>query len=64
MLKEYVWLGDEPVAVIDSTSGTAATHYVTAGRLNEPEQLIDGSETKVWDAYVGVKRVDPDPRPA
>jgi RHS repeat-associated protein len=52
VLKEYVWLGDTPVAVIDSTSGAPATYYITAGRLDEPQQLIDGSGTKVWDAYL------------
>lgn len=45
VLKEYVWIGDVPVAVVDSTSGSPITYYITTGRQNEPQQLIDGSGT-------------------
>ena len=50
--KEYVWLDDVPVAVIDSTSGTAIIYYITTGHLNEPQQLIDGSGNVDWNAYI------------
>jgi RHS repeat-associated protein len=38
--------------MIDSSGGTAVTYYVAAGRLEEPQQLIDGSGTVTWNAYV------------
>jgi len=52
VLREYIWLDDKPLAVIDSTSGTALTYYIHSGHLDEPQVMTDASKTKVWDAYV------------
>jgi RHS repeat-associated protein len=50
--KQYVWLDDIPVAMIDSTTGTPAIYYITTGHLNEPQQLIDGAGNVAWNAYI------------
>ena len=41
-----------PVAVIDSSSGTATTYYIHTGHLEEPQVMTNASKAKVWDAYV------------
>jgi RHS repeat-associated protein len=52
VLREYVWLDDMPVAMIDSTGTAPATYYIHSGQIEEPLVMTDGSQTKVWDAYV------------
>jgi len=52
VLREYIWLDDMPVAMIDSTSGTALTYFIHTGQLEEPQVMTDASQAKVWDAYV------------
>lgn len=51
-LKEYIWIDDLPVAVVDYTSGAAATYYIHTGQMDEPLVLTNASKAKVWDAYV------------
>jgi len=41
-----------PIAVIDSSSGTAVTYYIHTGHLDEPQMMTNVSKAKVWDAYV------------
>jgi hypothetical protein len=52
VVREYVWLDDLLVAVIDASGGTAATYFVHAGPLDEPLQMTDAAKADVWDAYV------------
>jgi RHS repeat-associated protein len=52
VLKEYVWIGDRPVAVIDSTSGQPVTYYIQTGPLNEPLELTNAAKALVWNGYV------------
>lgn len=56
--RDYVWLGDIPVAVIDNTiSGsvtTSAVNYVMADQLGTPRAVTDGTGTVIWSwAYAG-----------
>jgi len=51
VLKEYIWLDDLPVAMIDSSSGTAQTYAVHAGELNEPLAMTRADQSTVWDAW-------------
>ncbi|MHB1272808.1 MAG: RHS repeat-associated core domain-containing protein, partial [Rhodanobacter sp.] len=56
--RDYVWLGDLPVAVIDTTvSGgvtTSTVDYVTADQLGTPRAVTDGTGTVIWQwAYQG-----------
>ena len=52
VIREYIWIDDMPVAVIDKSSGTAVTYYIHTGHLNEPQVMTNASKAKVWDAYV------------
>ena len=52
VIKEYVWLDDMPLAVIDSSSGTAKTYYIHTGPVNEPLVMTDSTKAQVWNAYM------------
>lgn len=52
VIREYIWIDDMPIAVIDSSSGTATTYYIHTGHLDEPQVMTDASQAKVWDAYM------------
>lgn len=48
LLRDYVWLGDRPLAVIDPNgSGGDNVSYVHADHLNCPIALTDASKTVV-----------------
>jgi RHS repeat-associated protein len=51
VLKEYIWLGELPLAVVDSTSGTPATYYIHTGQIGEPLELTDSGQNIVWNGY-------------
>lgn len=48
VVREYVWLDDMPLAVLDASPGGAAVWWVHAGRLDEPLAMTDGSGAVVW----------------
>jgi len=50
--REYVWLDDTPVAMIDSTGAAPVTYFIHTGQIEEPLVMTDASQVKVWDAYV------------
>jgi len=56
--RDYVWLGDLPVAVIDNTINgsvtTSTVNYVTADQLGTPRVVTDSTGTVIWSwAYQG-----------
>jgi len=56
--RDYVWLGDLPVAVIDNTINgsvtTSTVDYVTADQLGTPRAVTDGTGAVIWQwAYQG-----------
>ena len=51
-IREYVWLDDLPLAVIDSSSGTAQTYYIHTGPVDEPLMMTDVNKNQVWNAYM------------
>jgi RHS repeat-associated protein len=56
--RDYVWLGDLPVAVIDNTiigsTTTSAVNYVTADQLGTPRAVTNSVGTVIWSwAYQG-----------
>ena len=56
--RDYIWLGDLPVAVIDNTINgsvtTSVVNYVTADQLGTPRVVTDGTGTVIWSwAYQG-----------
>jgi RHS repeat-associated protein len=52
VLREYVWLDDTPLAMIDSTGTSPATYFIHTGQIEEPLVMTDATKAKVWDAYV------------
>jgi RHS repeat-associated protein len=52
VLKEYIWIDDLPIAVVDSTSGTANIDYIHTGQAGEPLELTNAAKALVWNAYV------------
>jgi RHS repeat-associated protein len=52
VLREYVWLDDTPLAMIDSTGTSPATYFIHTGQIEEPLMMTDATKAKVWDAYV------------
>jgi RHS repeat-associated protein len=50
--RDYVWLGDIPVAVIDNTTNgsvtTSTVNYVIADQLGTPRAVSDGTGTVIW----------------
>jgi RHS repeat-associated protein len=53
VVKQYIWVGDEPVAVLDGTSNAASPtlYYVHADHLQRPELMTDAAGTAVWTVY-------------
>lgn len=52
--REYVYLGDVPVANLDTQGTTTSIAYVTADQLDTPRAIADGSGNTVWAwAYQG-----------
>ena len=47
--KEYIWLDDLPVAVIDDTGTTPVLYYIQIDQLGTPQKITDGSANVVWD---------------
>jgi RHS repeat-associated protein len=45
--RDYVWMGDIPVAVIDSDKGNAL-HYIHADHLGTPRALVNDTRETVW----------------
>jgi RHS repeat-associated protein len=52
VLREYVWLEDQPIALIATAGGVATTYYIHTGQIGEPLMLTDASQAVVWDAVV------------
>ncbi|HSC19360.1 MAG TPA: RHS repeat-associated core domain-containing protein [Rhizomicrobium sp.] len=48
-LKEYIWLDDLPVAMVDSTGASPVIYYIHTDQLGAPQKLTDGSMNVVWD---------------
>jgi RHS repeat-associated protein len=56
--RDYIWLGDIPVAVIDNTINgsvtTSTVNYVTADQLGTPRAVTNSAGTVIWTwAYAG-----------
>lgn len=52
--REYVYLGDIPVANLDTQGATTSITYVAADQLGTPRAITDGSGNTVWSwSYQG-----------
>jgi RHS repeat-associated protein len=47
--REYIWLDDMPVAMVDSTGTSPVLYYIHTDQLGTPQKLTDGSMNVVWD---------------
>jgi RHS repeat-associated protein len=52
VLREYVWLGDMPVAVIDGSPANPTIYYVQTDHLNTPRAVLDRSGRQRWSWIV------------
>lgn len=46
--RDYIWLGNLPVAVVDTATGTSTVSYVTADGMGTPRAVTDSSGNTVW----------------
>ncbi|WP_266169716.1 RHS repeat domain-containing protein [Dyella subtropica] len=52
--RDYIWLDDLPVAVVDTTGITSTVSYVHADGLNTPRAITDATGAAIWQwAYQG-----------
>jgi RHS repeat-associated protein len=48
-LREYIWLDDMPVAVVDNVNTTPVIYYVQTDHLMRPARMTDQNTNWVWD---------------
>ncbi|WP_266168928.1 RHS repeat-associated core domain-containing protein [Dyella subtropica] len=52
--RDYIWLGDLPVAVVDTTGTTSTVSYVHADGLNTTRAITDATGAAIWQwSYQG-----------
>jgi RHS repeat-associated protein len=49
MLREYIWLDNRPVAMVDDTGASPVVYYVHTDQLGTPQKVTDGAADVVWD---------------
>ena len=52
-LREYVWLGELPLAMVADSVAGAPTYWIHTDQLGTPQTLTDASATVVWDTTRG-----------
>jgi RHS repeat-associated protein len=50
ILREYIWLDDMPIAVIDTVADGAPLYHVITDHLYRPIAMYDSTGTQVWSA--------------
>ncbi len=48
--REYLWLNDTPVAIVDYNGGTSELFFIHTDHLLRPQTMTDSTMTVVWDA--------------
>ena len=51
-LREYIWAGDMPVAVVDKVNTTPVVYHVHTDHLMRPIRMTDNAGTVVWSAAI------------
>jgi RHS repeat-associated protein len=56
--RDYLWLGDLPIAIVDNTTSgsvtTSTVNYITADQLGTPRAVSNSAGTTIWSwAYQG-----------
>ncbi len=47
--KEYIWLDDLPVAMVDDTGSSPVLYFIHTDQLGTPQKITDASASIVWD---------------
>jgi RHS repeat-associated protein len=47
--KEYIWLDDTPVAIVDDTGTSPVLYFIQTDQLGTPQKITDGSMNIIWD---------------
>ena len=47
--KEYIWLDDVPVAVVDESGAAPVLYYIHTDQLGTPQKITNGSAIVLWD---------------
>ena len=47
--KEYIWLDDMPIAMVDSTGSSPILYFIHTDQIGTPQKITDGSMNIVWD---------------
>jgi RHS repeat-associated protein len=50
--REYVWIDDMPVALLDISGSTVTTDFLHTGQIDEPLAVTNSSQALVWNAYI------------
>jgi RHS repeat-associated protein len=48
-IREYIWLDDLPVAMVDDTGSSPVIYYIHTDQLGTPQKISDGNANVVWD---------------
>ena len=48
VIREYIWLGSLPIALVDHSGGTATLYFIHADHLGAPQKVSDASKVVVW----------------
>jgi RHS repeat-associated protein len=49
MIREYVWMDNLPVAMVDDSGSSPVIYYIHADHLGRPQKLTDQNANLVWD---------------
>ena len=49
MLREYIWMDDRPVAMVDDTGSSPVLYFIHTDQIGTPQKVTDGSANVVWD---------------
>ena len=47
--KEYIWLDDLPVAMVDDTGSSPVLYFIHSDQIGTPQKITDSSMNIVWD---------------
>ncbi len=64
-LREYIWLNDLPIAVVDNVNTSPVTYYILTDHLGRPARVLADDGTWVWDViyspFGGISYIDTNP---
>jgi RHS repeat-associated protein len=48
-IREYIWLDDLPVAMVDDTGASPVLYFIHTDQLGTPQKITDGNANIVWE---------------